>query len=510
MLRLPKFINKNLSVRLSLMVVSAMAILLMASMAVMLYYSRKAVREEALAKASQTLESTVQRIDNVLLSVEQSTGNIFFRMLDHLNQPDTTYSRKLVESNPYIIGCAIAFKEDFFKSGERFISYYHRPESSLQNGSGHAVISYDGQDAFHYLEQEWFTKTISLAIPGWQSPSQCLNGDGWRVLTFCLPIMNVDGSPVGVIAVEVSLNLLSQIVADAKLSANSYCTLLNSDGTFIVHPDQDKLLHQTVFTQSERGADPSVREAAEAMLKGETGYKPFRMNGIDYYVFFKPFIRSAVAGRTMERLEWSAGIIYPEEDIFGDYNSLFYIVLTIAIVGLLLLLLLTRTIIHRQLKPLVVLTESAQRIAKGHYDDDLSQEPAERNIRIPSLHQEDEISRLKDIFRQMQVSLSANMGELQQLTDTMHQRGEKLRAAYDQAQKAERMKTAFLHNMTNQMVGPAETIDKDVVVLMIKYAEHNNTDINTLVDNILHNGETIADLLNNLIKMSDAEKGGGQ
>ena len=101
MLQLPKIINRTLSVRLSLIVVFSMAILLMASLTAMLHYSRKSIKEEALQKASQTLEGTVQRIDNILLGVEQSMGNIYFNMLPFLNQPDMMFTccRELVEAN---------------------------------------------------------------------------------------------------------------------------------------------------------------------------------------------------------------------------------------------------------------------------------------------------------------------------------------------------------------------------------------------------------------------------
>ena len=138
MFRLPKIINKTLSVRLSLIVVSAMAILLMATLTVMLYYSKKALKEEALEKVSQTLEGTVQSIDNILLSVEQTSGNIYFNLITHLDQPDMmyTYSRQIVESNKYVAGCAIAFKENFYPGHELFMPYFRR-----ENVGGRDTIS---------------------------------------------------------------------------------------------------------------------------------------------------------------------------------------------------------------------------------------------------------------------------------------------------------------------------------------------------------------------------------
>ena len=70
MLQLPTIIKRTLSVRIGLMVVTAMAILLIASMIVMLHYARKAVKEEAIQKAEQTLEGVILNVDNILLSVE--------------------------------------------------------------------------------------------------------------------------------------------------------------------------------------------------------------------------------------------------------------------------------------------------------------------------------------------------------------------------------------------------------------------------------------------------------
>lgn len=491
MFRLPKIINKTLSVRLSLIVVSAMAILLMATLTVMLYYSKKALKEEALEKVSQTLEGTVQSIDNILLSVEQTSGNIYFNLITHLDQPDMmyTYSRQIVESNKYVAGCAIAFKENFYPGHELFMPYFRRENV----GGRDTIIQAETFANGPYTEQAWYTKPMESARPEWLNPLSGLGNDTGEapIFTFSLPIYGADGKTAGVVGVDVKLSQLSQIVSATKPSANSYCVLLDSDGTFIVRPSGNKSFLQTAF--SLYGDDADVGEAVKAMVSGETGYKPFRLNGIDYYVFFKPFKRAAVPGRSMEKLEWSVGIIYPEDDIFGDYNSLSTYVLAVAVVGLLLLFFCCRVMIHRQLKPLLMLTASAQRIAKGKY-----------NELIPDSRQADEVGRLQDNFQKMQQSLSAYIGELEQLKTTLQQHGEDLNAAYNQAQKADRMKTAFLHNMTNQMLGPAEAIEKDVNALCNDNAGNQN--ISQLSDDIQQNGSTIAELLDNLISISADEK----
>ena len=501
MLRLPKFIYKTLSVRLSLMVVGAMAILLMASLVVMFHYSRKVVKEEALQKASQTLNGTVYQIDNILLSVEQSTGNIFFALLPQLNNPEMmhTYSRKLVESNPYIAGCAIAFKENYYKDRRYFMSYFYRTEDGSMSYSKSPVIQADTYGDRPYTEQVWFTEPMSTGMAKWLNSNQEKGSKSEPIISFCLPIIGMDRQPIGVIGVDVSLNQLSRIVSKAKPSANSYCTLLDSTGAFIVHPISSRLFRQAATAISEREADPSAKQAVQAMISGETGYKPFRMGGNDFFVFYKPFKREPVLGQVSGDLGWSAGIVYPEDDIFGDYNSLSYYVLAIAFVGVLLLFFLSKAIIHHQLKPLSMLSQKARLIADGHYD-----EP------IPDSHHKDEIGRLQDNFQQMQQSLSAHISEMEQLSDTLRERGEKLRVAYNHAQKADRMKTAFLHNMTNQMLEPAELIKNDVNALCNLDHSPNTQQASAMVDDILHNGKTITELLKNLLNVSDEEKTAGE
>ncbi len=455
MIRLPKIIAKTLSVKLSLMVIAALATLLMVALMTMYYYSRKALKEEALQKGMQTLEATVQHIDNILLDVEQSSGNIYWKMLSHLNEPEKVeaYCQRVVDCNPYVVDCRVVRD-----------SVVATPDTT-SNG-----IVYEN--------------------PSWTDPYKSADGKD-AITSFRLPIYTMQGK-VGMLRVDVSLALLSKIVLEVKPSPNSFCTLLGRDGTFIVHPDSTKLNRNAIEFGRQIG-DSSVVEAATAMVSGKTGYQRFRLYGEDSYVFYKPFVRSAVPGRAMSELGWSAGIIYPEEDIFGDYLRLLNTVIIIAVIGLLLLLLLCRTYIHRQFVPLHLLEESAKRIAEGDY-----------NEVIPDTHRTDEVGRLQKHFQQMQQSLSTNVGEMNWLSDQLKERGEVLQAAYEQAQSADRMKTNFLYNMSNKMMSPASGIFTGVSTICAHYEDLTEEEITKLADDIQQRGGKITDLLNQLI--TDSEK----
>ena len=440
----------------------------------------------------QTLESTVLRIDNILLSVEQTTGNFYFGLLPHFSSRETvhTYCRELVESNPLITGCAMAFSPGYFEAGENYMAYFHRDDRG-------GIVESETFAGAPYTEQAWFTRPMNTFKPGWMLPLDNDVPASEPLITFTLPIYGPERKPVGVVGVDVSLELLSEIVDAAKPSPNSYCMLLSADGSFIVHLDSRRLAQDSRARASALAdPSPSVRQAAEAMLSGEADYRRFRMNGQGYYVFYKPFQRVREYEQWNEELGWSVGIVYPENDIFGDYNRLLYYVLAIAATGLLLLFALCRYIFRRQLKPLLMLTESAQHIAQGNYSDT-----------IPRSTQNDEIGHLQDNFGQMQQSLSSRIGELEQLTATLEERGAGLRAAYTRARKADGMKTAFLHNMTDQMLAPAEAIDRDVADLA-----GGNADTRGAADNIRRSGTTITRLLDHLINISDEEpeEGGDQ
>ena len=471
-------------------------LLLAVTLGILAYFSHKALRREALRNAELTLEGTVQDIDNILLSVEQSTGNVYYDLLEHLDNPDRmyTYSRALVESNPNIVGCAICFIPGYYPGRDLFMAYVHRRSSATDNPSD--LVTSETFTNRPYTEQVWFTEPMKTGEIGWIDPLKGIDAENEPLVTFCLPFNDKTGERVGVIAVDVSINQLSKIILAAKPSENGYSVLLAHNGSYIVHPDKEKLSNPTVFSQMEQGADVSELDAAKAMLAGESGMREFRRNNHDWCVFFKPFERAEWKGRANGNIGWSVGVVCPEEDFFESYNVLLYLVLGIAVAGMLLFYLLCSWIIRRQLKPVRRLVRSAHHIAEGNYHE-----------MLPYSDRQDEIGLLQNRFKQMQLSLQKQVTELEDETTQLHQHSDMLRAAYDKTVETDQLKSSFLLYMTRQMSDCAESIDKSVTTLCYNRHDVIQKDMDRQVDNIQRRIQTMVELLNNMAHFTESSTG---
>jgi methyl-accepting chemotaxis protein len=482
--------------RLNVQVVCEALLLLAVTVGILAYFSHRTLRQEAVLNAEQTLEGTVQDIDNILISVEQSTGNIYYDLLEHLDEPDRmpTYARELVGCNPNIIGCAIAFKPGYYSGKDLFMTVAHRRASGFA-GESEIVMSETFADR-PYTEQVWFTEPMTTGRIGWIDPLKGIDTETEPLVSFCLPFEDKNNQRVGLIAVAVSINRLSKIILDAKPSEHGYSVLIAHNGAYIVHPDKEKLANPAVFSHMEKGADASELEAAKDMLAGETGMREFHRADGDWYVFFRPFERIQWEGRSSGDIGWSVGVVYPEEDIFGTHNILLFLILGIAVVGLLLFFLLCSWVIRRQLKPLKRLIVSTHYIAEGNY-----------HTQLPYTDRQDEIGLLQKQFELMQYSLQKQVNELEEETAQLHQQGNVLRAAYDKIIETDDLKTSFLLYMTSQMSTPAENIDNSVTTLCNSYHDSSQQEVEFQVDNIQQKTHALVELLNHIAYFTQPETG---
>ena len=488
-MKISRIVIPQTSLRLNLMVVCETVLLLLLSLSVLLYFSRQALKDEAFRDAEESLEGTVQHVDNILLSVEQTAYNIYEDLQYHLDEPDrmSVYCREAVENNPYVVGCAVAFVPNYYANHDLFMTYVHKNVSS-KNGDSLTVSDHYGSRP--YTEHVWYTSSISGGHALWTDPLPDEEGEG-VTLSLCIPIYKKgEKNPIGVMALDVPVAIISQIILDSKPFRHSYSVMLSRDGTFIVHPNIHRFIRQTLSVKDQESQnDENLRQTIKAMMTGESGHTVFHQNDQDCYVFYKPFQRDRAFGLPMDNLGWSTAMVYLEDDILGDHVLLTYLILIVTLAGVLIFFLLCRMLIRHQMKPLRMLIRSSRRVADGHYDEI-----------VPNASSSDEIGQLQDRFQEMQRSLMGKSAELEQMTRMLTTRGEELRHAYGNAQGSDRMKTTFLHYMTTQMTEPSDLIERSVTKLCNNYHTISPDEADYEVSVIKKQCAIVVDLLDHMIE----------
>ena len=202
--------------------------------------------------------------------------------------------------------------------------------------------------------------------------------------------------------------------------------------------------------------------------------EPSQQNDQQYYRF-----QESIYGK-----KYSIVAVCPTNDLYDKYFDAQIFLVIWGIIGVMILLLILWKVIAYHLLPLHKLADSAQSIADGHLN-----EP------IPDTHHQDEIGQLQNSLSKMQQSLSAYMEEMQQKQDTLNHQNIKLEEAYHEAQEYERVKDKFLHDMTEQMAKPVETVCKDTYSICAGYKNLSKAEMTKRQIDIFEATETITSLL---------------
>ena len=477
-------IRRSLSMRLSIWVTLIVTAIFVAAFSLMFSETRELVRDEALGKAGKTLESTVLHIDNTLHRVEVAANNMLFNIEHNLDNPDMMFdmSRQVLVDNPELTGCSISFEPFYYKEkGRYFSAYSYNDGDSIQTEN-------EGNDRYQYHYMDWYLIPKLLNRPYWIEPFFEDATDGIVVKdvfsSYSQPIHNEKGETVGTFSVDICLGWFSDTVSAAKPYPHSYSILLGKGGTYLVHPDSTKLFYETIFTQTLEGPDSAMSELGKAMLAGESGYKVLTIDGEECFVFYKPF----------KKTDWSVAIICPSSDIISEYVRLRNAVMAISIVGILLLLIFTRTVIRKNLLPLKDLAHSAKRVADAHFTGSVQES-----------HRTDEIGRLENSFRTMQQSLAGYVGEVRQETENLELRNKELEEAYELAKEDEHMKTAVLHHMTGQMAEPISRISSIAQTIHDEYQTTGNEELQAMTAKVTEETAEVTRLLDQLLKAAREE-----
>lgn len=382
----------SFSRRLNFLVATLASIVFVVALVFLFAQARYAVQREAKEHASQLLNNTALRVNTVLNQVEVATENTSWLVGRHLKTPDSmyVYARAIVENNPELAGCSISFEPYYYPRKGRYFSVYAKQEN------GKVSVVQEGDESYEYFFMDWYQLPKLLGHSAWTEPflgeypeEEAVQDK--MVVSYCKRIEDENGKYVGTIASDLSLRWLSETISAVKPYPHSYSFMIGRGGTFFVHPDPEKLLYQSIFTETMEQDNPERMALGKAMVSGEEGMRMLTLNGELCYVFYQPL------GET----GFSAAIVCPERDIFYGYNRLRNVVILIFILGMLIMHIILSTVFRREIAPMRSLAEQAETIADGNFDEVLL-----------DTGRKDEIGRLVHSFSEMQRSLVKYIEEI--------------------------------------------------------------------------------------------------
>ena len=386
---------------------------------------------------------TVEKIRRTLSDFYVGTTNHVTEIEESLVQPDSLPSlmERVVRLNKRIRSCGVCFTRDYYPSyGHCFFPYAVKTEEDK-------VVRLNlGRNTDKYLTDPWFLKALEAKEGYWSDPFFESNDTLTPLVAYQCPLYDRQNRVVAVLSTDLSLVWMRERLADQDITMNMhgwygdrlkkdqkadslydftkdpngiYSFIMTKDGTYLVHPDKKRILHDNYFDYARQSADTVATHVGHLMLSGEKGFycdedgdiKSFELEGRSCYLFYATIKHTN---------HWVLAVVVPQSRVQVVAIMVACTMLFLIVLGVVAVFFVTRIIIKRAAKPLKQLATSADEVAKGNFQTPL-----------PTIVHNDEIRLLRDSFEDMQHSLTKYINELQTTTASKAAIKNELKVAHD-------------------------------------------------------------------------------
>jgi sigma-B regulation protein RsbU (phosphoserine phosphatase) len=371
-------------------------------------FSKKMIRKHVEENAQNFALRIVNKIESVLYGVEDVPDNIAF-LLKHEDLDRGKVLELLqmaVLNNAEIFGAGIAFEPYAFdKNSLYWAPYYNKEKHGL-------VLDWIGiDDSDRYFHDDWYQIPRELNKPYWSEPYF----DQILMTTYSVPFYEntPDGRKIkGIICADISLEWLTKIVSSIKVLDTGDAYLISKNGAILTHNVKDLIMNESIFGVAEERNDKALREIGRKMIKGESGLVSFKSiaRGKKSLMYYVPVPSTG----------WTLAVLFPEDEFLADIRKLNQRVALLGCTGMLLLVGVIMAISRSITKPLSMMAVVAQEIGTGDLD-----------AVVPSIKTGDEVGKLADAFRYMQVALKDYIKRLTAATAAKERIESELKIAHE-------------------------------------------------------------------------------
>lgn len=286
------------------------------------YFSQQGIKEESTARARGQLESSSNKIMDIVNQTEAAVRNSVWIAQWCLNVPDSLIrvAQRVVEDNPVVVGSTVAVVPGYLKDHPLFSPYVCEGPDGLEFKTL-ATEEYD------YPSQEWFVKPLELQEGYWSEPYVDEGGGNILMTTYSLPIRDQEGEIAAILTADISLEWLTQMVGNIQVYPHAYSMILSREGQVVVSPVNNE------------DSEHIAREVIKANLQtGADGEFSVRKRALSNLVFYTP----------IEHTGWIMSIVIPESVIYAGIRRIALMVGLLQVLGIMMIILIISSVFKNQ------------------------------------------------------------------------------------------------------------------------------------------------------------------
>ena len=307
----------------SLYIIIAAAVLLQLISGVQYWYAHRVIRRQVEDRANSEMNIKRLTIEKKLTVVETAVENMAWAVEAKLSEPEEMFDLALrtVKQNEHITGCAILFSPNYYPSK----GYWFEPYAVRRADGSYETMQLGSAD-HDYTQMQLYRGSMEGDSTLWTEPY--LDKDGARMMltSYTCPIHDSKGNTVAVLAADVSLDWLGDIISQQHIFPSSYNLIVSRTGHLIANPsDKDSAsISEVMKIMSDTATVVNRKTHERQLLKKGT----FTCDGMKYYVFHALLTR---------RTGWRMSVVCPENEVYGDLRRMHYAMLPLMALALLFL-----------------------------------------------------------------------------------------------------------------------------------------------------------------------------
>lgn len=305
-----------------------------------------------------------------------------------------------IESNSLTTESELSYMGKVIKDSNGVISdiYIGTSEGVMLDGSGWTPpADYDPR------KRPWYSEGINIDKITYGKPYLDMVTNKLAV-SASSKLKNLDGSTRGVMAGDVILEKISQVIESIKYGKTGYAYILDMDtGVVIAHPNKERIGKKVIEI------DSSLAHLQNELMSNQKGIYTYTTSGD----------KKIAAFASIPSLKWNFVVAVSQKEVLAELASFTTKMVLLLIISIILLAILVERISTSIAKPIKNLVKNVDEISNGNL-----------NVTI-SVKGNDEIAQLSEEFNNFTLKLKGSMTKIKNLVSESKESNQNIKKSID-------------------------------------------------------------------------------